>query len=65
MVFVKGTLATLKKGAVMRVVGIPRVNFTLVRWRVEHQGDHPGDLRWSLPYEMIILAAKKSSTQVE
>jgi hypothetical protein len=70
MVFVKGTpphdlMATLKKGDVVKVVGIPRINLTLVKWRLDHQNDRPGVLRWSLPYEMIILSAKKSAVAID
>jgi len=69
MVFVKGTaphvlLQGLKKGDVLRVVGVPRINLTLVKWRVEHKSDHPGDLTWSLPYEMVILTAVKSTREL-
>lgn len=66
MVFVKGTaphvlLQGSKKGDVLRVVGVPRINLTLVKFRLEHKNDHPGDLLWSLPYEMVILTARKST----
>ena len=69
MVFVKGTgphtlLEGSKKGDVLSVVGVPRINLTLVKFRLEHKTEHPGDLSWSLPYEMVILAAQKSTRKV-
>lgn len=69
MVFVKGTaphtlLQGSKKGDVLSVVGVPRINLTLVKFRLEHKTEHPGDLTWSLPYEMVILAAQKSATKL-
>jgi len=69
MVFVKGTaphdlLQASKKGDVLSVVGVPRINLTLVKFRLEHKNEHPGDLQWSLPYEMVILSASKSTQQL-
>lgn len=61
MVFVKGTppddlLHTLADGAVLRVIGVPRIDLALVEWRSNHSSI-PGVLDWNLPYEMVILAA--------
>jgi hypothetical protein len=69
MVFVKGTaphvlLQGSKKGDVLNVVGVPRINLTLVKFRLEHKSEHPGDLLWSLPYEMVILSARKSTREL-
>jgi hypothetical protein len=65
MVFVQGTppatkAAGLKKGSILHVLGIPRINLTLVDFRTSHVDDPEFKgkdiLNWSLPYEMIIVA---------
>jgi hypothetical protein len=65
MVFGQGTppatkVAGLKKGAVLHVLGIPRISLTLVDFRASHVDDPTfrgkDILNWSLPYEMIIAA---------
>ena len=65
MVFVEGTapakkVATAKKGAVLHVLGLPRISLTLVQFRASHANDPEfagkDILNWSLPYEMIIAA---------
>lgn len=61
MVFPKGSQAEkkvtkLKKGAVMHVVGIPRMDLALVSYRIEHSSKKPEILNWNLPVEMIIVA---------
>jgi hypothetical protein len=65
MVFGQGTppaikVAGLKKGAVLHVLGIPRISLTLVDFRASHVDDPQFKgkdiLNWSLPYEMIIAA---------
>jgi hypothetical protein len=43
---------TVKVGGCILVLGIPRVDLALVSWRIRHGGDA---LRWSLPYEIIIV----------
>lgn len=48
-------LKTLQAGKTMTVLGIPRLSLQRVWWRVQHAQDRPGDLDWSLPYEMIIV----------
>ena len=65
MAFVKGTSAftavmKLKKGGALTVLGIPRIDLALVRWRVEHGDSDPGVLDWNLPYEMIVVATFSS-----
>ena len=42
-------------GGRLHVVGIPRINLTLLDWRVEHRGDRPEALRWKLPYEIVVV----------
>ena len=69
-VFVKGTppeaaLSSLGAGKRLRVVGIPRINLALIKFRVEHAtadlNDPENPLNWDLPYEMIIIAASEIS----
>jgi hypothetical protein len=60
-VFVKGTapydtLLTMKKGDVREVVGIPRIDLALVRWRLDNAASRPEVLTWNLPYELVIVA---------
>jgi hypothetical protein len=60
-VFVKNsvpynTLLMMKKGDVIEVVGIPRINMALVGWRVENSVSRPEALTWNLPYELVIVA---------
>ncbi len=67
MVFIHGTDAeaavkVLKKGETLHVIGIPRIDLSLVSWRVRASTDtalkvkFPNVLTWNLPYEMIIVA---------
>lgn len=61
MVFVKGTSVyssarALKRGASLRVLGIPRVDLAVIRWRIRNADDRPEVLTWNLPYEMICVA---------
>jgi hypothetical protein len=66
VVFIKGTppeakLTSLGQGKRLHVVGIPRINLALVKFRVEHAtadlNDPENPLNWDLPYELIIVAA--------
>ena len=74
MVFVKGTkpetnIRTLTAGQCMHALGMPRLNLTLVSWRVKcakNQIDDfapltcsekfPDVLDWGIPYEIVVLA---------
>lgn len=61
MVFAAGTqpferVKGLRKGDTLHVVGIPRIDLSLVSFRASHK-DRAGILDWSLPYEMVIVAA--------
>ncbi len=72
MVFVKGTkpevaIRTLTKGQCMHAMGMPRLNLTLVSWRVSCSKNQVADtpncsqtfpdvLDWGIPYEVVILA---------
>jgi len=40
----------------MHVLGIPRINLSLVSWRTRNRTARPEVMRWNLPYEMIIAA---------
>jgi len=57
MVFVGGTgpaekVKTMNKGETLVVLGIPRIDLSLVAWR----GKKGGEARyWDLPYEMVIV----------
>jgi hypothetical protein len=54
-------LKSLKKGARLKVVGIPRVSLKLVDWRLAHHtGKFAGSLTWNLPYELIVVAVTES-----
>ena len=61
MAFPKGSqaeqqVAKLKKGAIMHVAGIPRIDLALVSYRIKHGREKPEMLQWNLPVEMIIVA---------
>lgn len=72
MVFVKGTkpetaVRSLTKGQCMHALGMPRLNLTLVSWRVRCSKDavddvqncsqkFPDVLDWGIPYEIVVLA---------
>jgi hypothetical protein len=43
----------LKPGECMRVLGTPRIDLALVSWRLRNGAQDV--LRWSLPYEMIVV----------
>jgi hypothetical protein len=63
MVFVDGTppaqlIQTANKGDTITVLGVPRINLALVSYRTSVRKTKPAALRWNLPYEMIIVAAK-------
>jgi len=58
--FVKGSTAyaaaaAAHAGAKLHVVGIPRVNLSLVSWRCLHEKDRPEALQWGLPYEIVAV----------
>jgi hypothetical protein len=68
MVFIKGTapydaVKNGKKGDSFHVLGVPRIDLSLVSWRcraaagkVPNLSAKPGVLRWNLPYEMVVVA---------
>jgi hypothetical protein len=61
MVFVKDSppyVAAInqKKGTRLRVVGVPRVDMSLLWWRAQNAVKKPEVLGWSLPYELIVVA---------
>ena len=49
-------LASMKKGAQMHVLGIPRISLVDVMDRVAQSRTEPSVLTWNLPVEMIIVA---------
>lgn len=62
MVAVAGTLPytrlkALHKGDALHVVGVPRIDLSLVAWRVANASRVAGVLDWSLPYEIVLVAA--------
>ncbi len=64
MVFVKGTepekaVQGLKKGEQLHVLGIPRIDLSLLSWRIHNYKERPEVLTWNLPYEIIIVAVYK------
>jgi hypothetical protein len=70
MVFVKGTppdttAGTLDGTACYRVLGVPRIDLALISWRTHNAKTRPGVLTWSLPYEMIIVAAQEQTCPEE
>lgn len=61
MAFPEGSYAeiivrSLTKGQEMHVLGIPRINLGLIRYRIDHAGENPHLLEYNLPVEMIIVA---------
>lgn len=42
------------QGSAFTVLGIPRINLSLVSYRIAHAASTPEMLDWDLPYEMII-----------
>lgn len=49
-------IKTMHKGEALHVVGIPRIDLSLVSWRVANSPRVAGVLDWSLPYEMVLVA---------
>ena len=47
----------MHKGEALHVVGIPRIDLSLLSWRVANSARVAGVLDWSLPYEMVLVAA--------
>lgn len=59
-IFIDGTkpaevLAHLHAGQTFGVIGVPRVDLAVVKYRAEHGHDSPELLHRTLPYEMIIV----------
>jgi hypothetical protein len=50
-------LKALHKGEALHVVGVPRIDLSLVAWRVANSARLAGVLDWSLPYELVLVAA--------
>jgi hypothetical protein len=49
-------LKAMHKGEALHVVGIPRIDLSLLSWRVANRARIQGVLDWSLPYEMVLVA---------
>jgi hypothetical protein len=43
------------------VLGMPRLNLSLVSFRASHGGTDPDVLSWNLPYEMVIVGDFKDN----
>ncbi len=61
MVFLPGSaplakVKTLKTCGRLHVLGIPRINFAILSWRIRNGATRPEVLRWNLPYEIIVVA---------
>ena len=57
----------MHKGQLVQVVGIPRIDLALVRFRVDHHDSDNktiGALTWNLPYEMIVAAVTDPEPEV-
>ncbi|HVR11571.1 MAG TPA: hypothetical protein VMW75_26240 [Thermoanaerobaculia bacterium] len=50
-------LKALHKGEALHAIGIPRIDLSLLSWRVANSARLPGVLDWSLPYEIVLVAA--------
>lgn len=48
----------------LHVLGIPRINLSLVSWRTRNRTTRPEVMRWNLPYEMIIAAVYDDDLEV-
>ncbi|HEY8224976.1 MAG TPA: hypothetical protein VIG25_06855 [Pyrinomonadaceae bacterium] len=60
MVFVAGTkpetnVRKLKEGQCMLLLGMPRLNLSLVSFRAREGANDPNVLSWNLPYEVVIV----------
>jgi hypothetical protein len=49
-------LNELKNKKSLRVIGIPRLNLSLLAWRIDNSRNNPEILNWNLPLEMIVAA---------
>jgi hypothetical protein len=47
---------TLHTGDQLHVLGIPRVDLSLVAWRCKQVKTRPEVRSWNLPYEMVVVA---------
>lgn len=61
IVFAKNTkpaeyLNKLKTDKSLHVIGIPRINLSLVSWRIDNSKKDPRILDWNLPLEMVVVA---------
>ncbi len=62
LVFVEGTAVanTIKsknEGQTVTLLGIPRINLSLVSWRINNPGPNDEHLNWNLPFELVVLAS--------
>jgi hypothetical protein len=60
MAFAKGTppelkVSSLQVGDTLHVLGIPRLDLSLVSWRVRNRATRPEVLTWNLPYEIVVV----------
>jgi hypothetical protein len=70
MVFIKNTppeqlVHNMAKGSCLSVLGIPRIDLAVISWRTHNARTRPGVLTWTLPYEMVIVAAQRTDCSGE
>ncbi len=63
------SVAKLGNDDCLRVLGIPRIDLTLVAWRVQHH-DEPkwsklNVLDWNLPYEIIVVGVYPQKCKID
>jgi hypothetical protein len=46
---------SMQPGDCLHLLGIPRVDLALVSWRMQHGGERPEVLAWSMPYEIVAV----------
>lgn len=59
----KAVLGKTKCGR-LHVLGIPRINLSLISWRTRNRTTRPEAMRWNLPYEMIIAAVYEDDLEL-
>ena len=66
--FVKGSepdqkQAAMQPGNCLHLLGMPRVDLSLVSWRVRNAARRPDVLNWGLPYEIVAVGVYGDPTQ--
>ncbi len=65
MVFVRDTLPermvkNLQPGDRLHIFGLPRIDLSIVAWRVRHSKNSPEILKLNLPYEIVVVGVYKN-----